>query len=190
MKLLYGGNVQRFTLDQIEIGKRLRTVREDAVENLIMMAEDTGITIPVLVRKVAKRHELIDGAHRMEAVLRLGLSDIAALVWDCRADEARGMEASNNLGAARMTVLQTVVFVASWKRDYYYCTQNGNPACLRATNIPKSWWMSLCHSPKKLPPPLVLQNVQPIAPFKPVRSWFRKKFRFLKLRPAKSRWIF
>ena len=105
-------------------------MREDAVENLIMMAEDTGITTPILVRKVGKRHELIDGAHRMEAAYRLGLSDIAALVWDCRADEARGMEASNNLGAARMTVLQTVVFVASWKRDYYVLHPERKPACV------------------------------------------------------------
>ena len=61
----------------------------------------------------------IDGAHRLEAASRMGLPDIAVLVVECRADEARAMEASNNLGAARMTPLQTAVFVASWKRDYY-----------------------------------------------------------------------
>jgi ParB family transcriptional regulator, chromosome partitioning protein len=119
MKLLHGGQVQRFVLDQIEIVDRLRTVNEDSVENLIVMAEDSGITTPIHVRKVKGRLVLIDGAHRLEAVRRMALSDIAALVWECRADEARAMEASNNLGAARMTPLQTVVFVASWKRDYY-----------------------------------------------------------------------
>lgn len=119
MKPLYGGNIQRFSLDQIEVGDRLRSVGEDAVENLMVMAEDSGITTPIHVRKVKGRLVLIDGAHRLEAVRRMALSDIAALVWECRADEARAMEASNNLGAARMTPLQTVVFVASWKRDYY-----------------------------------------------------------------------
>ena len=119
MKFLNGGNVVRLPLGDIAVEGRLREVRDNFVENLILMAEDTGITTPVHVRKVAGRYVLIDGAHRLEAARRMGLEDIAALVVECRADEARAMEASNNLGAARMTPLQTAVFVASWKRDYY-----------------------------------------------------------------------
>jgi len=83
------------------------------------MAEDTGITTPIHVRKIGTKHYLIDGAHRLEASRRMGLPDIACLVVECRTDEARAMEASNNLGAARMTPLQTAVFVASWKKTYY-----------------------------------------------------------------------
>lgn len=119
MKLLNGGNVVRLPLDQIEVGARMRAVSENAVTNLMLMAEDTGITTPIHVRKVKTAYVLIDGGHRLEVSRRLGLPDIAALVVECRADEARAMEASNNLGAARMTPLQTAVFVASWKRDYY-----------------------------------------------------------------------
>lgn len=119
MKFLNSGNIVRLPLDQIEVAGRLREVRDAFVENLMVMAEDTGITTPIHVRKTSGRHVLIDGAHRLEAARRMGLSDIAALVVECRADEARAMEATNNLGAARMTPLQTVVFVASWHRDYY-----------------------------------------------------------------------
>ena len=119
MKFLHSGNVIRLRLDQIEVEDRLRAVREAAVENLMMMAEDTGITTPIHVRKAKDRYVLIDGAHRLEASRRMDLPDIAALVVECRADQARTMEATNNLGAARMTPLQTAVFVASWKRDYY-----------------------------------------------------------------------
>ncbi|WP_126975535.1 ParB/RepB/Spo0J family partition protein [Frigidibacter oleivorans] len=119
MKFLNGGNVIRLPLDQIAVEGRLREVREQAIENLMLMAQDTGITTPIHVRKVQGRYVLIDGAHRLEVSRRLGLADIAALVLECRADEARAMEASNNLGVARMTPLQTAVFVASWKRDYY-----------------------------------------------------------------------
>lgn len=119
MKFLNSGNIVRIPLDEVLVEGRLRDVREAFVENLILMAEDTGITTPIHVRKVQGRYVLIDGAHRLEAARRMGLSDIAALVVECRADEARAMEASNNLGAARMTPLQTAVFVASWKRDYY-----------------------------------------------------------------------
>lgn len=119
MKFLNNGNVIRIPLDEIAVEGRLREVRDSFVENLILMAEDTGITTPIHVRKVQGRYVLIDGAHRHEAARRMGLTDIAALVVECRADEARAMEATNNLGAARMTPLQTAVFVASWKRDYY-----------------------------------------------------------------------
>ncbi len=119
MKILNSGNIVRLPLDQIEIGDRLRVVREAQVANLIAMAEDTGITTPIHVRRNGNKHYLIDGAHRLEASRRMGLPDIACLVIECRMDEARAMEASNNLGAARMTPLQTTIFVASWKKTYY-----------------------------------------------------------------------
>lgn len=119
MKILNSGNILRLPLDQIVVGKRLRKVSESQVATLLLMAEDTGITTPIHVRKVGAGYELIDGAHRLEATRRMGLDDIATLVVECRQDEARAMEASNNLGAARMTPVQTAIFAASWKRDYY-----------------------------------------------------------------------
>lgn len=119
MKFLNGGNVVRLPVGDIRVEGRLREVRDSFVETLILMAEDTGITTPIHVRRVRDGYVLIDGAHRLAAARRMGMADIAALLVECRADEARAMEASNNLGAARMTPLQTAVFVASWKRDYY-----------------------------------------------------------------------
>lgn len=131
MKFLHGGNVVRLPIEAITVEGRLRTVRQSFVENLVLMAEDTGITTPIHVRKVRDRHVLIDGAHRLEAARLLGLPGIAALVVECRADEARAMEASNNLGAARMTPLQTAVFVASWKRDYYALHPDRKPGVFK-----------------------------------------------------------
>ncbi|MHC9236886.1 ParB N-terminal domain-containing protein [Pseudooceanicola sp. 502str34] len=63
MKFLHGGNVQRIALDHIEVSSRLREVRDAFVENLIVMAEDTGITTPIHVRKSKAGYILIDGAH-------------------------------------------------------------------------------------------------------------------------------
>lgn len=119
MTPLNGGNILRLPLDAIEAGTRLRAVSPAQLENLLLMAEDTGLTTPIHVRKNGTAYQLIDGAHRLAAAKRLGLPDIACLAFACRQDEARAMEASNNLGAARMTPLQTAVFAASWKRDYY-----------------------------------------------------------------------
>lgn len=137
MKFLNSGNIIRIPLDEVHVEGRLREVRDAFVENLILMAEDTGITTPIHVRKDRGRFTLIDGAHRLEASRRMGLTDIAALVVECRSDEARAMEASNNLGAARMTPLQTAVFVASWKRDYYAMHPERKPGCSRATGTPE-----------------------------------------------------
>lgn len=119
MRVLNNGNIVRLNIGQVKVENRLRQVSDTQVQNLMLMAEDTGITTPIHVRKVAGEYVLIDGAHRLEVALRRGDADIAALVHECRADEARAMEASNNLGAARMSPLQTAVFAASWKRDYY-----------------------------------------------------------------------
>jgi len=119
MKILNSGNVVRLPLDEIVVGNRLRRVSQVQVDNLLTMAEDTGITTPIHVRKVGGRYELIDGAHRLAAARQLGMADIACLLVECRQDEARAMEASNNLGAARMSPLHIAVFAASWKRDFY-----------------------------------------------------------------------
>lgn len=119
MKILEKGNVIRLKLDEIVVEDRLRPVSEAGVQNLIMMAEETGITTPIHVRVKDGRRVLVDGAHRLAAAKEMGLQDIAALAVECTDKEARAMEASNNLGACRMTPLQTVVFVASWRRDYY-----------------------------------------------------------------------
>lgn len=131
MQILNSGNVVRLRLDQIEVGNRLRAVSHSQVQNLILMAQDTGITTPIHVRKTKDGYELIDGAHRLAAAHELEHDDIAALLVECRQDEARAMEASNNLGAARMSPLQTAVFVASWKRDYYVMHPDRKPGVFK-----------------------------------------------------------
>lgn len=148
MKFLNSGNVVRLALDEIEVGDRLRVVREAQVANLIAMAEDTGITTPIHVRKIGNKHYLIDGAHRLEASRRMGLPDIACLLVECRMDEARAMEASNNLGAARMTPLQTAVFVASWKKTYYEMHPDRKPGVFFGNQ----------HKPKEVSAPNALTN--------------------------------
>lgn len=139
MKILNGGNIERLPLGLIEVGDRLRKVSETQIENLLLMAADTGITAPIHVRKVKSRFELIDGAHRLEATRRLGLPDIACLLVECTRNEARAMEASNNLGAARMTPLQMAVFAASWKLDYYALHPERKPGVFKGNQHTGSW---------------------------------------------------
>ena len=93
MRRMHTGNVVRLPVDQIEVGTRLRKVDDSEVKKLMLMAEDAGIIVPIQVRKVRTRFVLIDGAHRLEAAKRMGIVEITALVWECRADEAKNLEA-------------------------------------------------------------------------------------------------
>lgn len=118
MKFLNSGNVVRVALDQIDVGSRLRAVSETKVAGFVVMAKDVGILSPILLRKVDDRYVLIDGAHRIEVARQRNEPSIAALLIECRTDEARSLEAGANLTSG-MTPVQTAIFAASWKRDYY-----------------------------------------------------------------------
>lgn len=131
MRMMHKGNVVRLPVARIEVGTRLRKVDSNEVKKLMLMAEDAGIIAPIQVRKVRTRHVLIDGAHRLEVAKQMGMTEIAALVWDCRADEAKDLEASSNLGGAKMSALQTAVFVASWKRTYYELHPDRKPGVFK-----------------------------------------------------------
>ena len=131
MRIMHNGNVERLPVDQIEVGTRLRKVDDSEVKKLMLMAEDAGIIVPIQVRKVRTRFVLIDGAHRLEAAKRMGIVEITALVWECRADEAKNLEATSNFGGAKMSALQTAVFVASWKRTYYAIHPDRKPGVFK-----------------------------------------------------------
>jgi ParB family chromosome partitioning protein len=94
---------------------RLREVSEAKVLGLIELIELFGFTTPIEVRRAPKgRNILIDGAHRLEAMKRLGKETIPVRAFDVSDTDARGREIGANL-VAGMTPLQNAVFLASWK---------------------------------------------------------------------------
>jgi ParB family chromosome partitioning protein len=60
---------------------------------------------------------LIDGAHRLEAMTRLGRETIAVDVLECSAAEARQMEITGNLTAG-MTPIQDAIFLGVYQQEY------------------------------------------------------------------------
>jgi ParB family chromosome partitioning protein len=71
----------------------------------------------ITVRRAGRVNSLIDGAHRLEAMSRLGRETIRADVLDCNASEARRLEVTGNLTAG-MTPVQDAIFLSVYQAEY------------------------------------------------------------------------
>lgn len=111
------------TFTALEIGDitvpetRLRPVSEAKVTALMQVIEAGVFLGAVTVRRVGTVNTLIDGAHRLEAMKRLGRDTIAVDVLDCTAAEARQMEITGNLTAG-MTPIQDAIFLGVYQEEY------------------------------------------------------------------------
>lgn len=105
-------------IDQIRVGQRLRPISEATVQALLHVIDEYGFTVPILVRGHRGGLDLIDGAHRLEAMRRRGETSIAAIIKQCRADEAAALEVSQNLAGAAMSPLDDALFLAAYSEAY------------------------------------------------------------------------
>jgi ParB family chromosome partitioning protein len=80
--------------------------------------EQHGFTVPILLRKTRGGLNLIDGAHRLAAMKRLGSATIPAMIIECTSEEARALEASQNLAGASMSPLDDALFLAAYAKAY------------------------------------------------------------------------
>ena len=110
-----------FTALQIRIitvpETRLRPVSEAKVTALMQVIEAGVFLGAITVRRVGTENVLIDGAHRLEAMTRLGRDTIAVDVLECTAAEARQMEITGNLTAG-MTPIQDAIFLGVYQAEY------------------------------------------------------------------------
>jgi len=74
--------------------------------------------VPVLVRKTRKGFVLVDGANRLAVMTELGAAIIPVVAISCRDDEARALEASQNLAGAGMTPVDDAIFLAAYSEAY------------------------------------------------------------------------
>lgn len=96
---------------------RLRPVSEAKVTALMQVIEAGVFLGAVTVRRAGTVNTLIDGAHRLEAMKRLGRDTIAADVLECTAAEARQLEITGNLTAG-MTPIQDAIFLGVYQEEY------------------------------------------------------------------------
>lgn len=112
--------------DSISVGRRLRPVSEPGVQAILRSVEELGqIVTPLVVRQRRDKgaedgmvYELLDGAHRLEAGKRLGLSTLPVRVFECTNDQAKLLEIDGNLAGAELNPLDTAVFLATRKAVY------------------------------------------------------------------------
>lgn len=96
---------------------RLRPISEAKVAALMQVIGEGVFLGAVTVRRAGKVNSLIDGAHRLEAMRRLGRATIRADVLDCNAAEARMLEVTGNLTAG-MTPVQDAIFLGVYQVEY------------------------------------------------------------------------
>lgn len=104
--------------DIILAKKRLRPVTEPGVQALLHVIAAFGFTTPVIVRRAKKGFVLIDGAHRIEAATRLGMTVIPVRAYVCSDDEAQAMEAGQNIAGADMSPLDDALFLVAYQSAY------------------------------------------------------------------------
>lgn len=105
-------------ISAIEIGPRLRPVSEATVVALMHVIAEHGFTVPILLRKMKHGLRLIDGAHRLEAMHRLGETHIPCIIVTCTGPEAQAMEATQNLAGASLSPLDDAMFLAAYSATY------------------------------------------------------------------------
>jgi ParB family chromosome partitioning protein len=96
---------------------RLRPVSEAKVTALMQVIGAGVFLGAITVRRAGTVNTLIDGAHRLEAMARLGRDTIAVDVLECTAAEARQMEITGNLTAG-MTPIQDAIFLGVYQEEY------------------------------------------------------------------------
>lgn len=97
---------------------RIRPVAEAGVEALLHVIIAYGFTTPIIVRKVRTGFVLIDGAHRLEALRRLGVAEVPVRAFTCTDAAARAAEASQNLAGSDLTPLDDALFLAAYQDAY------------------------------------------------------------------------
>ena len=110
--------VTELEIAQIAVGERLRPVDQAGVAALVMVIEDHGFTVPIIVRRKKSGFVLIDGAHRLAAMQQRGAVTIPVRAYTCTDIEARTMEAAQNLAGVSLTPLDDALFLAAYQTSY------------------------------------------------------------------------
>lgn len=130
-------SVSQLPIAQIVVEQRLRPVSEDAVESLMAAIGKVDFITRILVRRAKKGDVLLDGAHRLEAMRRLGKETIPVVLVTCRDDEAALLETDANLTGADLTPLDLAVFLSARRRVY----QEMHPETARGRAGAAARWM-------------------------------------------------
>jgi DNA modification methylase len=109
--------VETRKIDEIKVGERKRSLKEEKVQELAESISLLGLLQPI---GIDNSNNLIYGYHRLEACKRLGWEEIPVVVLDGVRErlEYELMEIDENLIRAELTVLQRMVLLKRRKEIY------------------------------------------------------------------------
>ena len=96
---------------------RLRPISEAKVIALMQVIDEGVFLGAITVRRTGQSNTLIDGAHRLEAMRRLGRETVRVDVLACTVSEARQLEITGNI-LAGMTPVQDAIFLGVYQAEY------------------------------------------------------------------------
>lgn len=113
-------------LNLIEVGDRLRSINEDHVAAVAASIAEVGLLNPITVfrKQVVRANIFVDGygviagAHRVEAVRRLGHTDVAAQVMELSDLQRQLAECDENLCSTKLTPAERAIFTQRRKDAY------------------------------------------------------------------------
>lgn len=144
-------DTREMAIADIEVEDRLRPVDELGVMAILATVDEGGsITDPIDVRRVKRgktvSYRLIDGAHRLEAMTRLGREAIPVSIWEGTNLDAQLLEIERNIARAEMKPIDRAVFLLRYKEAY----EKKHPeakAAIGAELVAKRWDTSDTMSP-------------------------------------------
>jgi hypothetical protein len=108
--------ISSYIPQNITIGERFRTVREDAIQAMMVSIQKIGLRTPITVRETEDDVFLVAGNCRLQAVIRLGWIDILAAVVsdDDTENDVCLWEIAENLHRQDLTVQERADHIAEW----------------------------------------------------------------------------
>jgi ParB family transcriptional regulator, chromosome partitioning protein len=111
--------IHTIPFEDIEVGARMRQLREPIVAELMESIRAVGLLHPISVTRSGKTFHLVAGAHRLEAIKRLKIyARIEAIVLDKDADQAALAEIDENLTRAELSPAERAMHVDARKTIY------------------------------------------------------------------------
>lgn len=113
-------SVRELPITQIEVNDdRLRPVSATAVAAFADSIREHGLIYPVTVRRLPKgRFELVDGGHRLAALVELGHEVVEVRCYEGQAPAIRLIEIDTNLARADLSDLDRAIHMAARRREY------------------------------------------------------------------------
>lgn len=107
--------------ETIRIENRLRPLNESTVQQLVESIQSLGLQTPISVRLADEENPdyaatLVAGAHRLEALKRMGWEFVPVAIHDGTPDEARMWEIAENLHRAELSAVERADHIEEWRR--------------------------------------------------------------------------